>query len=95
MRDLEGIVNPQEDQQSQSQLTWTPGGSQRLNYQQKSIWAGPTHLPLMYICSRCAGFFYVFPQQLEQMMSLSLLPAYRFYFTNWAALSSLRGKGLL
>ena len=35
LKGLKGMGTPQEDQQSQ--LTWTPGSSQRLSHQTKSI----------------------------------------------------------
>jgi hypothetical protein len=36
---------------------------------------------------------HVSPQQLEQGLSLSLLPAYGFNSPNWAALPDLSGRG--
>jgi hypothetical protein len=52
LRDLKRTRTLQEDQQSQ--LIWTLGGSQRLNHQPKS--KHRLNLGLLLICSRCAAW---------------------------------------
>ena len=76
LRDPKEKETPQEDQQSQ--LTWTLGGSQRLNHQPG------TYMGSLNICSRCVVFMWV-PQQLEQGLSLDLLPVCRFHSSSWLA----------
>lgn len=62
---------PQEDQHSQ--VTWTLWGSQRLNYQlesKHSLGLGPLHICSRWVAwSSCRS-----PKELEQDLSLSLLP---------------------
>ena len=48
LKGLKGMGTPQEDQQSQ--LTWTPGSSQRLSHQPKSIYK--MGIGAWHVCSR-------------------------------------------
>ena len=90
LRDPEGIASPQEDQQNQ--LTWTFGGSQRLNHQPKSIHRLDLAPHPMYV-QMCSLVFMWVPQQLERGLSLTLLPGCRSCSFNWAASSGLSERG--
>ncbi|EDL37377.1 mCG1046215, partial [Mus musculus] len=69
---LKEIGTLQEDQQSQ--LTWTTRGSQKLNHQPKSIHRLDLGL-LAHMEQICSLVFMWISQQLEQGLSLNLLPA--------------------
>ena len=88
----EVIDRPIEEDQ-QSQLTWTLGGSQRLSHQPKSMHGldlAPTS-PTHNIYSRCVAWSSYCPKQWEQGLSLTLMPACGSCFPNWATLSGLSG----
>ena len=90
----EGTGTPQEDQQSQ--LTWTLGGSQRLNHQPKSIHGLDLVLPC--ICSKCPAWSSCdSPNNWSgggsgAGCSLTLFPNCRSCSCNWAALSGFYGR---
>ena len=93
LRDPEGVVTLQEDQQSQ--LTWTLAW--RLSESEPTT-KEHTGLDLgipayMYVADVQLGL-HVGPEQLEQGLSQKLLPAHAVCSSSWATLSGLSGMGI-
>jgi hypothetical protein len=80
------LRTPQEDQESQ--LAWTLGGSQRQNQQPKTI----PRPPCTYVTDVQLGL-HVGPEQVEWGLSQKLLSVSGIYSSSWAALSDLNGRG--
>jgi hypothetical protein len=90
LRAMKGIGTPQEDQQSP--LTWTLGGSQRLNHQPKNIF-GLDLAPNTNICSNVQLHLCVGPKHLKGAgLSLKLLPVHGICSLNSAILFGLGGR---
>ena len=88
LRGLKRTGTPQEEQQSQ--LTWTLGGSQRLNHQPKSIQEWTALQPDTYVADVQLGLH--LSPKLEQGLSQKLLPVCGICSSSWAALSGLSGR---
>ena len=83
-----GIRTTKEEQRSQ--LTWTLGGSQRLNNQQSSIHRQDLSPP--HMCSKCAASCGLWIAR-ARAMALGLWPFYGIYSPYLAILSDLSGRG--
>ena len=84
LRDQDDIWT-QQDQQNQ--LTWTLVGSQKLTHKPKSI-LKLNLAPYTYVMDAHLGL-HMDPQQMEQGLSMILLPVFASCLHNWTDLSSL------